>query len=936
SAMLDVKSTTKGMLVPRLTTAQRTAVGSPANGLLVFDTDEGDFYFYNGSSWVNLTSGVTSNLWGQNGNRVFLNDTTYHLGIGTKIPTGKMEVKADSDIGAETAIFGVVNYNGDTVFAVYPGGVRILVEDDTTAKAGGNRAGFAVGGFSLSKGAFTNDYLNVTPDSIRIYIEEDDGSKAGANKGGFAVGGFSLSKDITSDYFNVSGKSSTEIIVPAEPRVLWYPLKEAFLSGKVLIEDVDSVGTNSMATGCESKSIGDYSQAFGYHARAFGNNSTAIGNYANATGLNSYALGDSAFASGMGAYAFGSVGRDTLTGLPTGNPALALGDHSFAIGLGTRAETIGTFAFGNNSTASGEYSIAFGVETNAVGKYSIAMGYKTNATGNASFTMGHHTSATSESSIAAGIGSQANGISSIAMGYYANTSNDYSTAIGYMASTNMAYSTSIGYLTNASGAYSTAFGYGTISNGFNSTAMGCATHADGNYSTSMGYGTDANGDCSTTLGDQTTANGYCSTAIGKEIVAGGQNTVAIALNDQNGAVVSQNNTMAIMGGNVGIETVSPTDKLDVNGAVTIRGDQNSSPSGPSYTSDEESIRLTGSNSDYIISVQDGSGRIQHYWNSTTNSSTNKYLVSSEPAWMWDVTVLSDPYMEFKYAGSGTAGNDITWTTHMAFTSNGNVGIGTSSPNSKFVVAGGESNFYSGTYSDPHTGYVYDAKFGGSSNGIAVRGQSYFAGNVGIGTSSPANKLDVNGIVRARGADWPSTGAGVEIAYNGTGYIQSYDRSASSWKELRLGGNVTPVSDNTFSCGTSSYRWTAVWATDGTINTSDKRLKTDIQKLDYGLAEVLKLEPVSFHWKQNDRGRKLGLIAQDVQPIIGEVVTIGNDTQKTLGINYAELVPVLIKAIQELSSELEETKAEQKKEMEKLKAEIEDIKVNLHTSIKKED
>ncbi len=69
SAMLDVKSTDKGMLVPRMTTTQRTAISSPATGLLVFDETTGGFWFYNGSAWEDLsspatfvtTSGVTSN-----------------------------------------------------------------------------------------------------------------------------------------------------------------------------------------------------------------------------------------------------------------------------------------------------------------------------------------------------------------------------------------------------------------------------------------------------------------------------------------------------------------------------------------------------------------------------------------------------------------------------------------------------------------------------------------------------------------------------------------------------------------------------------------------------------------------------------------------------------------------------------------------------------
>jgi hypothetical protein len=57
SAMLDVSSTTQGVLVPRMTTAQRTAISSPATGLLVYQTDgTSGFYFYNGSAWTSLSA----------------------------------------------------------------------------------------------------------------------------------------------------------------------------------------------------------------------------------------------------------------------------------------------------------------------------------------------------------------------------------------------------------------------------------------------------------------------------------------------------------------------------------------------------------------------------------------------------------------------------------------------------------------------------------------------------------------------------------------------------------------------------------------------------------------------------------------------------------------------------------------------------------------
>ena len=53
SAMLDISSTTKGILIPRMTEAQRLAISSPATGLMVYETDvTPGFWYYNGTSWI--------------------------------------------------------------------------------------------------------------------------------------------------------------------------------------------------------------------------------------------------------------------------------------------------------------------------------------------------------------------------------------------------------------------------------------------------------------------------------------------------------------------------------------------------------------------------------------------------------------------------------------------------------------------------------------------------------------------------------------------------------------------------------------------------------------------------------------------------------------------------------------------------------------------
>lgn len=66
SAMLDIKSTTKGLLIPRMTSAQRTAIAAPAMGLLVYDTTLNLYYSYNGTAWVAFAQ--SDNAWSFTGN----------------------------------------------------------------------------------------------------------------------------------------------------------------------------------------------------------------------------------------------------------------------------------------------------------------------------------------------------------------------------------------------------------------------------------------------------------------------------------------------------------------------------------------------------------------------------------------------------------------------------------------------------------------------------------------------------------------------------------------------------------------------------------------------------------------------------------------------------------------------------------------------------
>ena len=169
------------------------------------------------------------------------------------------------------------------------------------------------------------------------------------------------------------------------------------------------------------------------------------------------------------------------------------------------------------------------------------------------------------------------------------------------------------------------------------------------------------------------------------------------------------------------------------------------------------------------------------------------------------------------------------------------------------------------------------------------------GNIGIGLTNPLELLHVNGNIRIE-----------NILRIGTETIED-----TGTNQLSFNAGLFPDNDGAFNLGNSNFRWNAVWAQDGTINTSDRREKKNIESLSYGLKELLQLAPVRFQWKNHpEQGEKLGLIAQDLLKVIPEVVkthefvsvdeegTLQKKELDRLGVYYSDLIPVFIKAVQE--------------------------------------
>lgn len=155
-------------------------------------------------------------------------------------------------------------------------------------------------------------------------------------------------------------------------------------------------------------------------------------------------------------------------------------------------------------------------------------------------------------------------------------------------------------------------------------------------------------------------------------------------------------------------------------------------------------------------------------------------------------------------------------------------------------------------------------------------------------------------------------------------------------KLQVSGVISPSADDTYTLGTSALRFTEVFATNGTINTSDAREKKQIQDSDLGLAFIQSLRPVSYRWKnQNDTKVHYGLIAQETQKAIYETkgntevgMVVHDIKADRFGLNYSELISPIIRSIQELASstenennQLKAENAELKKRLEKLEAAV---------------
>jgi hypothetical protein len=573
SAVLDLKASDKGFLVPRLSSAQRNAIASPAEGLLVYQTNgTSGFYFYNGAAWALLNGGGSVSPFLITGDTVSNGNGNYATN--------------DFVFGAPSLDYSGVNNHRNRMF------------------------------FDKSKGAFragSNNNANWDADSLGTSsFAGGQNSRAGGDysaafglstiSNGFAGTAVGMYNDpVVSQQIGITGTTPLFIVgngndASNRSNALWVQK-----DGRV------GLGTNTPANRLHvlgKVRIEDGTQADGY---VFTSDANGLGSWQpQGNGAGVFVLNSDIISNGNGNYA--------TNDLVFGSPSLefdGVSDHNYRMffdkskgafragfnnGPNWNTDSVGSVSFsaGQNTRATGSTSTAFGFATNASGSFSTAFGSQTTASGGTSMAWGVGSEASGLTSTAFGNGTEASGDYAVAMGLATTASGLYSTAMGNGTTASEGYSVAMGDGTDASGVASFAMGKSTVASGNRATALGLETQATGGQATAMGRYSRAIGFYSTAMGDSTTAAGLSSVAMGDSSIASGASSVAMGKNNVasgNFALAAGSNTSATHSASTALGN-----RTMASGKASLSGGQFTTASGESSVAIGEESHASAINS----------------------------------------------------------------------------------------------------------------------------------------------------------------------------------------------------------------------------------------------------------------------------------------------------------------------------------------------------
>jgi hypothetical protein len=280
------------------------------------------------------------------------------------------------------------------------------------------------------------------------------------------------------------------------------------------------------------------------------------------------------------------------------------------------------------------------------------------------------------------------------------------------------------------------------------------------------------------------------------------------------------------------------------------------------------------------------------------------------------TALSQVSGQFRFftAPSGTANNAITFTQAMTLDTDGDLGIGTSTPSSKLDVSGGGTTT-TVRVRQTSASSAAELRFGddtGNDGGLIIKGGSTYGSYGGANSFMFWNNRNApivfgtNDTERARitsGGDFlvgTTTSAG-RLTVESSGLVAKFTRTtAGGNSEFKNADDAGYGISFLNAAGTTagSIYWTATTTTYAT--SSDERLKENIVDAPQASAIIDGIKVRSFDWKADGVHQRFGVIAQELEQVAPEAVgrPAGDDNQ-FLGVDYSKLVPMLIKEIQSL-------------------------------------
>jgi len=270
--------------------------------------------------------------------------------------------------------------------------------------------------------------------------------------------------------------------------------------------------------------------------------------------------------------------------------------------------------------------------------------------------------------------------------------------------------------------------------------------------------------------------------------------------------------------------------------------------------------------------------------------------------------INTDYLQF-HAGSSAAE-----APGMVLGTSGNVGIGSTAPNRKLHVEG--AGYFNAAVNTGVTKNALDINIGQDGFGYGNRTDNFginirSVSSIGSGSVARINFGDINATTAGSGK-YLSFSVGNSL--NELMYLTDNNSG-------RVGiGTTTP---------TEKLHVIGNILASGTVTPSDIRIKKDIVDNGYGLNEILKLRTINYKYKDErlSKDKKVGFVAQEIQASMPELVSTANDEMKTLGVNYSEMTVVLTKAMQEqqkIIRDQHEILKDQQKQINDLKSKVENL------------